>query len=180
MRIVIYVLLLLLAAPAVAETAALANDRALRAAAKQVLTGLQAQSFKTGREYCGLLGRDPAGRIVATKARRGGVDGCTPRDFRDDRIEPIASFHTHAAYDPDADSEVPSFIDLTADMDEGLVGFVSTPGGRFWVTIPEQSRVVQICGLRCLPQDRLFVAGDWGNIAKSYTLRQLKQREQLY
>lgn len=177
---ILSVLLILFTLPATAETAALANDRKLQAVAKQVLTGLQAPSFRTGREYCGLIGIDPQGRLVATNALKGGVDGCTPRDFPDDRIEPIAAYHTHAAYDPDADSEVPSYDDLAADMDEGLVGFVATPGGRFWVTIPEQSRVVQLCGLRCLPQDRDFVQGDWGNIAKSYTLRQLRQREQLY
>ncbi|PTX55566.1 uncharacterized protein DUF4329 [Litoreibacter ponti] len=173
-------LCLLSVAPAAADTAALAQDRTLQATARQLLTGLQARSFKTGREFCGLIGRTAQGQLVATKSYRGGLDGCTPRNFRDESIEPIASFHTHAAYDPDADSEVPSFNDLVADTDEGVVGFVSTPGGRFWVTIPEQDRVVQICGLRCLPQDRDFVAGEWGPIAKSYTRRQLKQRELLY
>jgi len=103
-----------------------------------------------------------------------------PNEFRNPDVTPLASFHTHAAYDEDADSEVPSFEDLRADIAEGLVGFVSTPGGRFWISDPQRQRVTQLCGLRCLPQDRFFQPGDWGNIAGSYTLRQLRQRRSLY
>jgi len=174
--------LALLAAPigAHSETLRLTQDQDLIRAAKQVLTTLQVRSFRAGREFCGLLGRDSDGRIISTRPKRGRLDSCLPNEFRNPDVTPLASFHTHAAYDEDADSEVPSFEDLSADIAEGLVGFVATPGGRFWISDPVKQRVTQLCGLRCLPQDRLFQQGDWGNIAKSYSLRQLKQRRSLY
>jgi len=163
-----------------ADTLRLGEDRMLRAAAQQVLTGLQSRSFKTGREFCGLLGRNKDGAIVATRPRRGNANDCLPFTFRGRGITALASYHTHGAYDHDADSEVPSYADLVADTSEGLIGFVATPGGRLWVNLPDQAISRQICGLRCLPQDRHFNQGDWGVINKSYTLRQLKQRRQLY
>ncbi|EPX79424.1 hypothetical protein thalar_02249 [Litoreibacter arenae DSM 19593] len=152
----------------------------LRAAAQQVLTGLQSRSFSTGREFCGLLGRNADGAIISTHPRKGSADNCQPHEFRTPGVVPLASFHTHGAYDHDADSEVPSYEDLRADMEEGLIGFIATPGGRLWVNLPKQGMSRQLCGLRCLPQDRYFQQGDWGLIRDKYTLRQLKGRRQLY
>lgn len=165
---------------AVADTLRLGEDKRLRAAAQQVLTGLQSRSFSTGREFCGLLGRNKDGAIVATRPRKGRADSCLPHEFRGQDIVALASYHTHGAYDHEADSEVPSFSDLAADIDEGLIGYIATPGGRFWVNLPDKAESHQICGVRCLPQDRHFQQGDWGLIRKSYTLRQLKERRQLY
>ncbi|SDW97756.1 DUF4329 domain-containing protein [Litoreibacter albidus] len=163
-----------------ADTLRLGEDKRLRAAAQQVLTGLQSRSFRTGREFCGLLGRNKDGAIVATRPRKGSADSCLPHEFRGRGIVALASYHTHGAYDHDADSEVPSYSDLSADIDEGLIGFIATPGGRLWVNLPDKAVSRQLCGIRCLPQDRHFQQGDWGLINKQYTLRQLKQRLQLY
>jgi hypothetical protein len=163
-----------------ADTIRLGEDVRLRAAAQQVLTGLQSRSFRTGREFCGLLGRNKDGAIVATRPRKGNADSCRPHEFRGRGMVALASYHTHGAYDHDADTEVPSFEDLDADMDEGLIGFISTPGGRLWVNLPDKAVSRQLCGIRCLPQDRHFQQGDWGLINKQYTLRQLQQRRQLY
>lgn len=180
MRFLIVILALTFPGTVQADTSARAEDRQLLMAAKQVLTTLQPRSFKSGREFCGLLGRDAQSRIIATRPKRGRVDSCVPHDFHDASVEPLASYHTHGAYEHDADGEVPSYEDLRADMDEGLVGFIATPGGRFWVTLPAESRTKMICGLHCLPQDRFFQQGDWGLIRDSYTLRDLKQRRHLY
>lgn len=163
-----------------ADTLHLDQDVRLRAAAQQILTGLQSRSFKTGREFCGLLGRATSGAIVATRPRKGNADDCLPHEFRGYGTVALASYHTHGAYDHEADGEVPSYEDLSADMREGLIGFVATPGGRFWVNLPDRAVSRQLCGLRCLPQDRHFRAGDWGLIRDTYTLRQLKQRQLLY
>jgi hypothetical protein len=182
MRPIVYCLVLLLSTAnfGAAETGRAEEDARLRAAAQQVLTGLQSRSFRSGREYCGLLGRNKDGAIVATRPRKGNADDCLPYEFRGRGIVPLASYHTHGAYDHEADSEVPSYEDLSADMDEGLIGFVATPGGRFWINLPDSAISRQLCGLRCLPQDRYFQSGDWGLIRNKYTLRQLKQRRQLY
>ncbi len=159
-------------------TAATAQDRALVRAAKSTLAQIQDNSFAANREYCGLLGVSPSGQLVVTNARKGRVDSCTPRDFPSDDIEPIASYHTHGAYDPDADAEVPSLGDLDADTDEGLdYGFMSSPGGRFWVIDTARQEVRMLCGLGCMPSDPDFVAGDWGPIKKRYSRNELVRRE---
>ena len=182
MKYIAICLTLLLLSPnlGTADTIRLGQDEKLRAAARQVLTGLQNRSFQTGREYCGLLGRNKDGAIVSTRPRKGNADNCLSNEFRGRWITALASYHTHGAYDHEADSEVPSFEDQSADMNEGLVGFIATPGGRLWVNLPDRTMSFQLCGLRCLPQDRHFNSGDWGLIRDKYTLRQLKQRQKLY
>ena len=156
----------------------IAQDRALLDAARGTLDAIQNSSFKANREYCGLLGQNESGQIVATRPRKGRRDSCTPRNFLSDDITPIASYHTHGAYDPDADAEVPSLGDLEADTDEGLAyGFVSSPGGRFWVIDTARAEVRQVCGLGCLKVDPDFVAGDHGQIAARYSARELAERE---
>lgn len=155
-----------------------AQDQALVTAAKAILDSVQANSFAANREYCGLLGFNQAGQIVATRPRKGRRDSCIPRDFFDAEIEPIASYHTHGAYDPEADAEVPSLGDLDADTEEGLeYGFMSSPGGRFWVIDPARAEVRQICGVGCMVQDPNFSAGDHGPIAQRYSRDALLARD---
>lgn len=157
---------------------ATAQDRALVNAAKVTLSKIQANSFAANREYCGLIGINSNGQLVATRARKGRVDSCTPRDFPSNDIEPIASYHTHGAYDIDADAEVPSLGDLDADTDEDLeYGFMSSPGGRFWVIDPDRQEVRMICNLGCMPSDPNFVPGDYGPIKKRYSRNELVRRE---
>lgn len=159
-------------------TASQAQDRALILAAKTTLAKVQGNSFAANREYCGLLGINSNGQIVATRARKGRADSCTPRDFPSNDIETIASYHTHGAYDPDADAEVPSLSDIDADTDEDLdYGFISTPGGRFWLIDTRKQEVRMLCNLGCMPSDRDFVQGDWGPIKKRYSRNSLLRRE---
>jgi hypothetical protein len=153
-----------------------AQDAQLVAAAKSTLAKLQSNSFDAEREYCGLLGALPDGRIAATRPRKGRMDSCKPREFSGAAI-PVASFHTHGAYDIDADAEVPSSSDILADHEEGLDGFVSTPGGRFWFIDGAAKTARQICGVGCLPQDPDFKAEPAGSVRQSYTLEQIKRRE---
>ncbi len=143
--------------------------------ARQILTSIQDNSFAANREYCGIIGTDGEGRLVASNPRKGRRDSCRPRDPRG-AADFIASFHTHAGFDEEADSEVPSPSDVIGDMEEGLDGFVATPGGRFWFIDGQTGVVRQLCGLGCLPQDPDFEAGVWGPIAKRYTLGQLEDR----
>jgi len=155
-----------------------AQDRDLVQAAKGILTILQGNSFAANREYCGLIGENAQGQLVSTGPRKGRVDSCAPRDFHSNDIEPIASFHTHGAYDQDVDAEVPSLGDLNADTDEGLrYGFVSSPGGRFWVIDTAKQEVRLICDLGCLPPDPRFMKGDFGPVQSRYTRRDLEERD---
>lgn len=143
---------------------------------RSILTTLQAHSFEANREFCGTIGLTSSGRLTTSIAARGGRSSCRPRD-PDDAVEIIASFHTHGAYSPNADSEVPSSNDIETDVDEGINGYLATPGGRFWFVNGKTASARQICGLGCLPSDPNFVPQDWGPVAKSYTLNEILRRE---
>jgi len=148
------------------------------AAAKAWLTRLQHLSFATNREYCGYLGYMPDGTIAFSDIVRGGHDGCTPVLSNPDLIL-IASLHTHGAYDPEVPAEFPTSLDISSDLREGVNGYISTPGGRLWYVDATSAVAIQLCGLRCLPQDPAFHAGDDGKLRHSYTRRQLRQIEML-
>ncbi|MEX0338245.1 MAG: DUF4329 domain-containing protein [Arenibacterium sp.] len=152
-----------------------AQDAAEVAFAKSVLSQLQSPSFQSNREFCGMIGETEEGRLVASKPKRGGRDGCRPNDPRD-AVEVFASFHTHAGFDEGADSELPSVEDVLSDMDEGVDGYLATPGGRCWFIDGQSGSVRQICGLGCLPQDPDFVPGVFGPIRKRYSLGELERR----
>lgn len=156
---------------------AMAQDPAELAAARSVLMQLQPLSFAENREYCGYIGQMPDGTYQATEVTRGDPYSCLSRGSEDRFIEVTASFHTHAAFDTEADSEVPSTDDVRGDMDEGVNGYIATPGGRFWYVDGARGVATQLCGLGCLGQDPDFVQGDAGTIAQQYTLADLERRE---
>jgi len=142
---------------------------------RSILGQLQGRSFSQNREYCGYIGRDATGRLVLSKATRGRRDSCAaawPSDFL-----VLASFHTHAGFDADAQSEVPSVNDMEADENEGIDGYVATPGGRLWYIDTTDMVASQICSLGCLPIDTRFRAGVDGQVLNSYTYNELIQRE---
>ena len=66
---------------------------------------------------------------------------------------------------------------MEADEDEGIDGYVATPGGRLWYIDTEDMIATQICGLNCLPRDGRFVKGADGRVERSYTYEELIQRE---
>ncbi|MFC3612340.1 DUF4329 domain-containing protein [Lutimaribacter marinistellae] len=137
---------------------------------------IQHLSFAANLEYCGYVGRDVNGEIAFTPMLRGDADGCTP-PIPDPTLTVFASMHTHGAYHPDVPAEFPTALDMQSDRNEGVNGFVATPGGRLWYIDSAAMITFQLCGLGCLPQDPTFRAGDDGTIAQSYTLEQLLQLE---
>ena len=144
--------------------------------ARQILTDLQDNSFAANREYCGIIGIDEDNRLVASRPRKGSRGSCTPRDPRN-VVDIIASYHTHAGFDESYDSEVPSSDDVLGDMEEGLDGYIATPGGRFWFVDGQSGSARQICGIACLPQDPDFEANIYGPIKQRYSLGELERRE---
>ncbi|TMV10137.1 DUF4329 domain-containing protein [Ruegeria sediminis] len=146
------------------------------AAVKARFAPLQHLSFAVGYEYCGYLGRTVQGSMVFTEMVRGDWDGCTP-PAPPSNFVPIASMHTHGAYDPFVPAEFPTVLDLEADHIEGVDGYVATPGGRLWYIDGRAMEAIQICGEGCLPQDPDFRSGDDGAIAKRYTLKDLQALE---
>ena len=142
--------------------------------AKNFLDQMQARSFATNREYCGLFGRNDDGFIVATPPRLGYLDSCLPPDVPAD-FNAFATYHSHGAFDPEIDSEVPSSYDLVADREDGLIGYISTPGGRLWLSA--DGRAELLCDIGCLSVDPEFRPGLFEPIATRYTADMLRKRE---
>lgn len=157
----------LLSALIALPSAALAQDNDEIRFVKGLFAQIQPISFAENREYCGYIGLDDNDRWVSTPVVRGQRDECSP-EWPDD-FGPIASFHTHAGFDLDAYSEVPSVTDIEADEDEGVDGWVATPGGRLWFVDTTDMVVSQICGIGCLTQDPKFRPGVKGVVEQSYT-----------
>ena len=153
-----------------------AQDAKVASIAKSTLSDLQERSFDADREYCGMIGRNVEGQLVVSRPRRGRVASCRPRDLPDG-YEVVASYHTHGSYDPAYDNEVPSSNDVYSDMDEGVNGYISTPGGRFWFVDGQTGEARQLCGLGCLPQDPEFQRDLTLPVPQSFTLQELLTRE---
>ncbi|WP_050928989.1 DUF4329 domain-containing protein [Aestuariivita boseongensis] len=164
---------LALAAPAQAQS------RVELDLARQTLRALQAESIRGNREFCGVIGKDQAGRLVVSPAARGSRARCRyPNAPAGTRV--VATFHTHGAFLERFDNEVPSVLDVLADMTTGTSGYISTPGGRFWYINGRTGEVRLICGPKCLPWDPRYVPGLAGPVAGKYTLDQLKRRQLRY
>ena len=145
--------------------------------AKRVLAQAQEQSLNAGREYCGYIGVNSDGQLAATKARRGRPDVCRPRNPPRSWRDIIASYHTHGTFSENADSEVPSSSDIAAVVNEGIDGYLITPGGRVWYIDGQTSSARQICGLRCMQSDPNFEPGYAGPIKPQYSLNDILVRE---
>lgn len=169
-RCLAFVLILLLPGALAAQSAAEVD------LAKAALRALQAQSIKGNREYCGLIGRDRFGGLIASEAARGNRARCRYPDPPPDTVV-VATFHTHGAFLRNYDNEVPSVLDVMSEMLNGTHGYVSTPGGRFWFVDGRRGTIRLICGPKCLPWDPRYVEGVTGPIASKYTLDDLKQRQ---
>ena len=157
-------------------TVAFAQSAEEIAIARATLGALQGPSFEENREYCGYLAYDAEENLVATPATRGDRDSCA-YEGPEDGFVMVLSYHTHAAFDPDYASEVPSVSDIESDEAEGIDGFVATPGGRLWYVDTTDMIVRQICGLGCVYQDPDFIAGADGEISISYTYQELLDYE---
>ena len=170
-RTLVVIATLCLCVPATAKAQS-ADEVAL---AKQVLSEIQHKSIKRNREYCGLIGYDASGQLMATEPRRGHQASCRPRP-EPDGMEVTASYHTHAAYRQVYDNEVPSVIDVEGDMGDGINGFVATPGGRLWFIDGETGVSRLLCGPRCLPSDAGYRADPDDPVAERYSLQELRWR----
>lgn len=160
--------------PAHAQTrASLTDDLDIFAAA--FLDRMQPVSIGDGVEYCGLFVLDAEGRFVATDPRRGRADSCQPEDGPDG-AEVLASWHTHGAYDRDADTEVPSWDDLDSDIDEEIDGYIATPGGRLWLNDAVERKSILLCGEGCVVADPAYRPCPALPPGSEHTLDSLKAR----
>ena len=140
---------------------------------RQMLTAAQGPSFANNREYCGYIGVTVEGKLAASQPTPGREATCTANDPMElDLI--LASYHTHGAFSTEYFNEIPSPTDIYGDAEEGINGYVATPGGRLWFVDGEAMTVSQICGLGCLPVDPDFIPGDNGEVAEIYTIEEIE------
>lgn len=144
--------------------------------AKTSLEALQARSFSENTEFCGYIIRDVSGKMGVSDIIQGDANSCLPPDVDENDVV-IASFHTHGAFEFDTPAEFPSAGDVEGDEEEGIDGYISTPGGRMWFVDGSETMVSQLCGVGCLSQDPRFVEGLDGDLALSYTLEELRALE---
>ncbi|ARO13501.1 hypothetical protein BVG79_00141 [Ketogulonicigenium robustum] len=141
-----------------------------------LLRNLQYESFNKHREYCGFIGIDPAGKLVATTATAGTQASCPLHIPPRSEMVIIASYHTHGAFDLGYVNEIPSETDMLSDQSLGVRGWVSTPGGRLWLIDSSKMVARQVCSTGCLPIDPNYYKAQAGEVAKTYTYDELVQR----
>lgn len=151
-------------------------DLTERAMATAILTDLQWQSFAENREFCGYIVRDRTETLRIGPISRG-VEASCPLPQVPASLDLVASFHTHSTYSPYFQSEFPTVQDMLTDVETGINGFISTPGGRLWYVDGAALVVTQLCGRGCLPQDPNYDPRDDGDVRQIYTLDELRRRE---
>jgi hypothetical protein len=135
---------------------------------RSVFADLNPTSIEQNVEFCGYIGFTADGELAYSQPTRGDEGSCLSDDPTN--LELItASYHTHGGFPPDYRSELPSGTDMEGDEDEGIDGWVATPGGRLWYIDTTDMVTFQICGIGCLPSDPEFIAGDSGIIEQSYS-----------
>lgn len=164
--------LLICSALLAGATASFAGPKEEVALIKEVFHEIQPLSFKRNREYCGYIGLDEDGELVASKPKRGRKSSCLARDPREIEVI-VASYHTHGGYEGHDAYEVPSVDDIESDEAEGIDGYVATPSGRLWFIDTEDMTISELCGPGCLPQAEGYEPEPDADIRDFYTYDEL-------
>lgn len=155
-----------------------ASDRAIAEFARTSLDDIQRRSFLERKEFCALILEDDEGILSISPVVEGRESDCDPPWLSPIGLYPVATFHTHGSFDPRYDSEVPSTLDMQADIDEHIDGFIATPGGRLWKIDWQDEEAAQVCGEDCIAKDPHYRPEPRDDIASRYTLSQLRQRQE--
>ncbi len=144
--------------------------------AKAQLGALQERSFAEDQEICAVIFENSDGELGSTPLISGEMASCDIRFFDEPGMGPVASMHTHGAYNSQYDSEVPSMLDMQSDIASGVDGYVSTPGGRLWRIDAEERFTEQVCGENCLAQDPAYRPCESDEPKSRYSLDELQAR----
>lgn len=174
LSVIVWAVVLSVAACAPGRIRAPEPDADFTARAVGFLDGLQGPSFAEDREYCGYFGLDRDGNFAATPPVTGGEAFCEPLLPSDLKV--VASYHTHGAYGPEHDAEVPSPEDVDSDVAEGVFGYVSTPGGRVWLIDWRTGTATQVCGPFCVSSDPAYDPRQAGPVGRVYSRSNLAAR----
>jgi len=147
--------------------------------ATSALRQAQSLSFRNDREYCGYIAFDGNDRLRFTAPLQGTSDSCLTPEVPGD-WELVASYHTHgslAQSGSDESFELPSGDDLRGDLDEGIDGYLSTPGGRFWFIDTIDKHVFMVGDVGYFSKDPKFVqdkdCGPW----QDHTFKEIYRME---
>ena len=130
----------------------------LDAVAETALHRAQALSLDNNLEYCGYIAFNGNDKLQYTAPIPGDIESCTPPEVPGN-WELIASYHTHGALDPndpEQNFELPSGGDLEGDSEEGVDGYLATPGGRFWFIDTVEEVVFMINDIGFVERDPSF------------------------
>ncbi len=139
---------------------------------------LQPVSIANEREYCGYFGFDKNDNFIASEPTKGEEDSCFANDPPED-FDMFASYHTHGAFSFEADSELPSSNDLEADIEEGVDGYIATPGGRIWFIDSVKEVAILICGRNCTISDDRYEKDAFPPVRDEYDMELLLKRDEL-
>lgn len=148
----------------------------VQAFAREQLEALQEPSFAGDLELCGIIFETADGELGVSRPREGDQASCDLNYFDEPGMVPVASFHTHGKHSEQYDGEVPSLVDISSDIESGMDGYVSTPGGRLWHIDHKARRARQVCGPGCLTQDPAYVPCPGDAIAENYSMEELDRR----
>lgn len=138
-----------------------------------ILNEMQVRSIAENSEFCAYIGFEgESDDLSLTEIVRGAPTSCTLPELSDTFL-PTASIHTHAAFDPDQESEVPSIDDMIGDIEFGVDGYIATPGGRMWFLDTLEERAILLCGPYCLLSDPAHDEAWYEGIRDSFTLPEL-------
>ncbi|MEE9448098.1 MAG: DUF4329 domain-containing protein [Arenicellales bacterium] len=115
------------------------------AVGKRALNEINPVSVREKREYGGWVYRTPDDRYTFTKPIHGNIDSILlPKSLIPSGGQPLASFHTHGAFDPRYRSEEFSFADLANNQSSKVDGYLGTPGGKFLWHDHRKNRVINL------------------------------------
>lgn len=163
----------LMAGPALADTDARDAEHAFIIG---VMERIQPMSIEQNREFCGFIGYDRNGELQTSEILVGTEDTCRLPDVPD-KLDVIASWHTHSTYSPEYRSEYPSTQDLRSDNYFDVNGYVITPGGRVWFHDRHAATITQVCELKCVYQDPNFQEEPGDPTLMTYSRRMLEKLE---
>lgn len=152
-----------------------AQDRTEIDFVKDIFNEIQPISFRENKELCGYIGYGADGALMASPAVRGDASSCLA-DEPPAEMEITASYHTHGSASEEHYGEIPSGADMEGDEEEGIDGWVATPGGRLWYIDTADMVASQVCSVGCLAQDPKFFVGIDGHVAQSYAYEDLVER----
>jgi hypothetical protein len=140
-----------------------------------LMESMNALSVRFDREVCGFILQDRDGAYRSTKVSWGGHASCASLPLAPG-TRVVSSWHTHAAYSPNYDNEVPSIQDVEGDISFEVNGWVGTPGGRLWFVESATETLRVACDTGCLPTDPEATDALHDPIPASMTLNELYGR----